>query len=133
MSRDEVKLLPCPWCDGRALAAKGRQIECVNCGAEGPSRFTDSREDAWNTRRTPDPRAVELLQLLRDELRAITLADKTTYEHHEPRKCDGALPRIEGGTCWRTPRQLSERAISKIDAFLTAHPAPAQNEGGERG
>jgi hypothetical protein len=42
-------------------------------------------------------------------LRAIAMGDKTTYEHHEPRKRDGKSP--EGGTIWLTPRELALTAL----------------------
>jgi hypothetical protein len=42
-------------------------------------------------------------------LRAIAMADKTTYEHHESRPRDGKAP--EGGTIWLTPRELALHAL----------------------
>jgi hypothetical protein len=47
-----------------------------------------------------------------DLLRAIAMADKTTYRHHEPRKLDGKRPEEDGGgTIWLTPRELALNAL----------------------
>jgi hypothetical protein len=51
----------------------------------------------------------EILAQLPAMLRAIAMADKTTYAHHEKRPRDGKKP--EGGTIWLTPRELALHAL----------------------
>jgi hypothetical protein len=46
-----------------------------------------------------------------EALRTIIEVDKTRYEHHEPRP-DGTLPRVDGGTCWLTPKQKAIAALA---------------------
>jgi hypothetical protein len=70
-------------------------------------------------------------------LRAIAMADKARYEHHEKRERDGKRP--EGGTIWLTPRQMALRALERMGEeteslyfpFRTP-PAPAQETGGSK-
>lgn len=44
-------------------------------------------------------------------LRAICRADRTRYDHHEPRAWDGKRPKEDGGTIWLTPREKAESAL----------------------
>lgn len=47
-------------------------------------------------------------------LRAICRADRTRYDHHEPRAWDGKRPKEDGGTIWLTPREKAESALRLI-------------------
>ncbi len=58
-----------------------------------------------------------------EALRSIIENDRTYYEHHEPRR-DGKLPREDGGTIWKTPRQIATAALSAYEAAETPTAAP---------
>lgn len=47
-------------------------------------------------------------------LRAICRADRTRYDHHEPRAWDGKRPKEDGGTIWLTPREKAESALKRM-------------------
>lgn len=40
-------------------------------------------------------------------LRAICRNDATRYDHHDRRAWDGKPPSADGGTIWRTPREIA--------------------------
>ena len=48
---------------------------------------------------------------LRAALQAVAMNDRTHYEHHEPRACDGAAVSDEHATRWCTPREIAEDAL----------------------
>ena len=66
-------------------------------------------------------------------LRAICRADRTRYDHHEPRAWDGKRPKEDGGTIWLTPREKAESTLRRLarDGDITA--AEADWRGDEKG
>ncbi|MDF1565293.1 MAG: hypothetical protein P1V51_19810 [Deltaproteobacteria bacterium] len=57
----------------------------------------------------------ERLEIAVEAMRAIERNDKTSYNHHEARPFDGKIPdEIDGGTCFLTPREISQYAIAEI-------------------
>lgn len=58
------KLLPCPFCGGKALIKKYEyltQVFCFRCGASIPAAWYKKAVKAWNTRK-PIERIAELLE-----------------------------------------------------------------------
>jgi Lar family restriction alleviation protein len=76
--QEQVQLLPCPFCGGKAdiLSAAGNicdyWITCANCGADGSCEDTRAETiAAWNTRHTATAEALEAMREAREALRKI--------------------------------------------------------------
>lgn len=44
--------------------------------------------------------------------------DTTRYEHHQPRRWDGASPEEKGGTRWLEPNEIARRALRALSATV---------------
>jgi len=55
----------------------------------------------------------EKIARLENALRSCARSDKTTYEHHEPRRFDGRKPEDVNGTIWLTPREIARGALGE--------------------
>ena len=47
-------------------------------------------------------------------LRAICRNDATRYDHHARRAWDGKPPETDGGTIWRSPREIAYAALRRL-------------------
>lgn len=59
----------------------------------------------------------DLLAAACQRLEAIEGNDLTQYEHHQPRR-DGQLPSVDGGTCWKTPREIARSLRKQLEGEL---------------
>lgn len=130
MDRDEIELLPCPFCGGAAKPALriGFPVSasCSNCNAEGPSKLT-AREanEAWNDRVDESdgpPHSPHMVgDLLRDQLSGVTW---TVSHVHFDGGCN--LERVDsiGSThrIHRSAKSISENWTPMGRSVLTEKP-----------
>ena len=82
--------------------------------------FTEARDLAamWRARAEAAEAAIDAARAKPSAfaavLRAICRADRTRYDHHEPRAWDGKRPKEDGGTIWLTPREKAESALKRM-------------------
>jgi len=71
----------------------------------------------------------EKIARLEAALRSCARSDKTTYEHHEPRRFDGLRPEDDGGTIWLTPREIARCALGEPDLATWGDPEWVERRG----
>jgi len=65
--------------------------------------------------------------ILIDALRSCAMNDKSKYYHHQPRARDGKLPKEEGGTIWKTPREIALDTLKGIGVDTASLFPPYEN------
>ena len=122
MSESDVKLAPCPWCNGALLeiyeSGEGIALRCTDCDCRGPSEIDGEQAyRSWNRRGGWDAGRVAALA-------------------PAPAECTGGRTRHEWYQGWQNETQLycchcgaTEPVVKNVPLVA---PAPADTVRGER-